>query len=465
MTTILSQASPSDLVADIVSRGIQQNFPQGMQRGMERGRGIEALNQMEKDIAAAGNDSVKLASAFAKGIAQNPNLERAAGPLFQAAMQKNRTDNVFGGGSGASGASGPSAAPGGPPGATGLPGSGPSSTTGPAVTKDLGMPQANPDEYATPSPFNIFDANRIDQEAKKSAIAVGDPNFHGVRTNQLEKLNAIATNQRNILEDMATKANVPAEDLPRFMTIGSKFDPSNPSEWIQKTKKEYDKVKSNDDKLERAFIPDTPNNLFGGDREKALKNLEPVVQDQVKRGLEQDTRKFLANKYLSATEIETLIHPLTKAKEQALNKLPKGVFPANKAPSNKESEFDIAPFYTNGMEFIYGKDKNPFISYEEAVERAPKQMQQMQDRLSDFFLKNVDNDTSLLVLRDKLWGDKDYDWRQIGPAIREAEKKGLQLTPSQSTEMADVETQEPLESMGAIFQSWDRFMKYQRGNK
>jgi hypothetical protein len=105
------------------------------------------------------------------------------------------------------------------------------------------------------------------------------------------------------------------------------------------------------------------------------------------------------------------------------------------------------------------------VSYEEALEKDPKSLQRMQDRLSEFFLKNVDDNTSLLPLRDKLWEEKDYDWRQIGPAIRQAENMGLELTPRQKTEMADIDTQAPYQSLPDIFQSFDRVLQYFRGGK
>ena len=117
---------------------------------------------------------------------------------------------------------------------------------------------------------------------------------------------------------------------------------------------------------------------------------------------------------------------------------------------------------------IYGQQKlkdNTFVDYETALEKAPKEMKAMQNRLSSFFKNNVNNDTSLLVLRHKLWNDKDYDWRQIGPAIREAMSKGLKLNHAQLSELTELETQPPRQSIADVFADWGRWQDKIKGVK
>ena len=205
------------------------------------------------------------------------------------------------------------------------------------------------------------------------------------------------------------------------------------------------------DALEAAFIPGVGSALLGRDRDAALKKMIPDTQNLVKMGREAQARKYLASQWLSPTEVAEQIHPLGKGQEAALSRLPKGVFPAEKPQP-------ASPYPPKNKE-------NPFVSFEQASKNAPKEMQAMQDRLADFFLKNMDKDTSPLVLRDKLWNEKDYDWRQIGPAIRQAQEEGLKLEPHQQAEMSEINTQAPIQSLPDIFQDWWRLLSNLRGAK
>lgn len=442
VTIIPPERSSFDVLMKQLGSGVQGALPQ-LYENQRRERGVNALNNAEQEIAGAGNDPYKIALALAKAGVQAPGLERAMGPLLQTAMTNAVTKNAF-------------------PGAIG----GQSQGNMPTVPSPMVNPQQiqaplaespsmqgeniQQPEFATPSPFNIMTAPEIQAESERYALATRDPNNFAVRQTQLENQNTIASKQRNDLEGLALKSGIKPEELPRFMQIASKFDPRNPTEWMLKAGREYNKIKSNDEKIDTTFIPGIGQGLLGFDREKELKRLTPVVQDQVAKGLEQETRNKLADNYLTPTEIELQIHPLTPKQEKSIEKFPRGFFPA---------QTDILPRKETGFE------KSPFKSYEEALERAPREMKQIQDKLADFFTENVDDKTSLLGLREKLWKDRDYDWRQIGPAIRQAEEKGLKLTPAQSTEMAEIETQPPYQSLPDIFRDWSRIPAYLRGSK
>jgi len=447
MTTQLTGPRTSlDAIGQLVSKQISQHLPGAVQQGYQRQTGLNAIDQAQANIqrmqaeAQANGSSVdpfQIAMELTRAGAQNASLERALGPLMQTAMQQNKVNRAFPGQAPATGS--PNAQPGAQPSAS------------MAEGQTMGMenaPQQTP--YVKPSPFNIMSKEQMNAEAERYAQAVNDPNGYNTRFNQLQAQNDAATTQRKDLEDAALKANVKPDELPRFMTVNSHLNPENPSQWALEGKRNYDKVKSNDDKLLRNFIPGLGSGLLGKNRKAALKRMEPTVQDQAARGLEQETRKLLADNFVSPTEIEELLHPLTPQKEKAIKSLPNGTFPAETG--------EQLSFFANPV-------KTPLGSYEEATERSPQKMQEMQNNLTDFFLKNVDDNTSLLVLRDKLWHDKDYDWRQIGPAIREAEKKGLKLNTAQYTEMSDIETQPPRQSLPDIFQDWDRVTQFFRGNK
>jgi hypothetical protein len=314
-----------------------------------------------------------------------------------------------------------------------------------------GAPQPNISSFATPTPFNIMTPQDIDAESQRYAQAVNDPNAYQVRQAQLQNQNNIAQEQLAGLQQLAANSDVKPDEMSRFMQVGSKFDPRNPTEWLQNTKRAYKAVKSNDQKIQRAFIPGIGSGLLGRDRESALKRLERPVQDNVKLGLEQETRDYLADQYLSPTEIEELIHPLQPQTKKAIDSMPNSFLKINRE--------------IPGSEWFPGLKKPRGMSYEEALERAPERIQQEQEELTNFFLNNVTPESSLLTMREPLWKDKGYDWRQFGPAIKEAEKRGLKLQQHQSTELADIETQPPLQSLPDIFMDLDRIPSYLRGNK
>lgn len=444
MVSILpAERSNWDVIGKSIGQNLSNTLPGAVQQGYQRQQGINAIDQLQQQLGQSGGDINKILPALAKAYTMNPSLERSG--LGQTYLQQARTANALGGGQGQGQPQSQ---------AQGVP-----QQQEQPKQPSIGQPQAQPSNFATPSPFNIMTAPEIDAESDRYAQALGDPNAKQTRQAQLQNQNKIAEDQREGLEDFAIKSGIQPSELPRFMIVGSKFDTRNPSEWAQNTKRAYNEVKSNDKKLEKAFIPGVGNALLGQNRKEALKNLEKPVQDLVKNGLEQETRNYLTDQYLSPTEIAEIIHPITSDKEKAIKSLPKGIFPAQKKKTWGE---DVLGIFTPTEKNV---NKNPFISYEEALEKAPKELATMQKNLADFFLKNVDKETSLLALRNKLWDEKDYDWRQIGPAIREAEERGLKLEPFQSTEMSDIETQPPLQSLPDIFKDLGRFTKLLRGNK
>lgn len=442
VSIIPAERTPWDVISKAIGQNISQNLPGAVQQGYQRQLGLNALDQAEKSIAESGGDPYKMALAFARAGAQNPALERSLGPLMQTAMANAKVGRAF--------PDIPQAQQ-----APQIPGVQPAAQGMEAPQQQepyIGAPKGQPSAFATPSPFNIMTPDDIQRESERYAQAVQDPNAAAMRQQQLQNKNEIATAQRQDLENAALKSDVSASELPRFMIVGSKFDPRNPSEWLQNTKRAYQKVKDNDKKIERTFIPGLGQGLLGRDREGALKKLVRTSQDQKALGLEQDTRDYYADQYMSPTEIEEQFNPLTPEKEKAIKSFPRGLFPHDLGEMTFERGFpERKPAST--------------ISYEEALEKAPQEIEKMQNMLSDFFLKNVDDNTSLLVLREKLWKDRDYDWRQIGPAIREAEEKGLKLNQRQSTEMADIETQPPMQSLPDIFRDLSRIIPYLRGNK
>lgn len=433
MVSILpSERTPFDVIGKDVGRALQSVLPGAVQQGFQRGQGLSAIDQLQEALGKAGGDINQIFPALAKAYTLNPNLERSG--LGQQYLQQARVGNAFGQPTGGQGQSMTQPSMGSP------------------SIPNQPQEQVQPQEptFATPGPFNIMTPQDIDEESKRYAMKLGDPNAYQSRYNSLQNQNLEATNQRQALEDAALKAHVSPSDLSRFMVVNAHLDPRNPSEWAQNGVRNFNRVKANDQKLQNAFIPGMGSALLGRDRQKSLNDLIPTLLENKKLGLEQEDRAFLADNYVSPTEIESLYHPLTKKHEKSLESLPRGLFPAR---TGEELSY-----------FAPTKD-NPFVSYEEARERDPQGLQIMQNRLTDFFLNNVDNNTSLLNLREKLWKDKDYDWQQIGPALREAEKRGLKLNSEQGREATIIDTQPPMQSLPDIFRDLSRLPAFFRGNK
>lgn len=458
MVSILPQKrSPFELIRQAMSQ-FGANAPQLLEERFQRQRGLGALDQAEKAIREGiidpstqmrrDLDPYEMALQFAKAGAANPALERSLGPLMQTAMQGGKVNRAF-----------PNAGQGANPASQQQP-QGQQATSAQTQAQEspyIGAIEGQPGEYAKPSWWNIMTPQDIKAEGERYARAVNDPNAAAMREQQLQNQNDRATKQREDLENAALRADVKPSDLPRFMLTGAKFNPENIPEWVQNTKRAFDTLKSNDKKIDRAFIPGIGQALVGVDRDAELERLVPTSQDMKRLGLEEETRKEYADNYMSPTEIERQFRPLTSQKDKAIRSLPRGLF-----PSALVGQGEI----TGKLPGLESKKGRPgTISYEEARERAPQELQQMQNTLSDFFLKNVDPETSLLVLREPLVRERDYDWRQIGPAIREAQEKGLKLTQRQSTELADIETQPPMESLPAIFRDLYRIINIIRENK
>ena len=53
----------------------------------------------------------------------------------------------------------------------------------------------------------------------------------------------------------------------------------------------------------------------------------------------------------------------------------------------------------------------------------------------------------------------------MGPALREAEKRGLKLNSEQGREATTLDTQPPIQSLPHIFQDLSRIPSFLRGNK
>src|ERR1051326_2360285 len=204
-----------DVLGKGIGQALQSVLPGAVQQGFQRQQGLNAIDQLQEALGAAGGDINKILPALARAYTLNPNLERSG--LGQQYLQQARLGNAFG-----------------------QPMPNQSNQQLPSINPNQespNLPSASsnqaPSNFASPSPFNIMTPQEMDAEAKRYALAINDPNAYQSRLNSLQQNNEIATSQRSALEDAALKANVSSADLPRFMVVNSHLDPRNPSEWAQ----------------------------------------------------------------------------------------------------------------------------------------------------------------------------------------------------------------------------------------
>ncbi len=448
MVSILpSERTPFDVIGKDVGRALQGVLPGAVQQGYQRGQGLGAIDQLQEALGAAGGDINKILPALAKAYTMNPGLERSG--LGQQYLQQARLGHAFGG-QGGQGQQTQNQQP---------------SVDQQATSQPNQMqgqqPQGEEEIFSENNTSGIIPTlktqSEIQSEAQNWAQNLNDPAQYDVALNRLNAQNQQAQAQISKLENLAEEQGVSREDMPEFMQIGKNHNyMKDPNKWLLATKKDWTPYKNAKEQLSNAFVPGFWRGLVSSpeEREKSLNRLTNPVQTLLKLNpsLEGKIRNDLAGEYLSPTEIEAQIHPLAEKTKSGLDNLPKGVFP----------KFEVS--FKGG----YPEQKqNPFISYEKAVEKAPREMQVMNKRLVNFFKQNVNPDTSLLVLRDKLWNDKDYDWRQISDALQESTtgKDGIRLTPSQKAELTELQTQAPKQSLSNVFSDWGRWIDYIRGNK
>lgn len=86
VSIIPSARSNFDLIGDAIGQNLNQNLPGVMERAQNRQMGLNAIDQLQKDLEAAGGDINKIMPAVARAYSLNPNLERS-GIAEQALMR------------------------------------------------------------------------------------------------------------------------------------------------------------------------------------------------------------------------------------------------------------------------------------------------------------------------------------------------------------------------------------------
>ena len=416
-----------------LGQGAQTGLQSGMQLGLNRGMLQQALGKVKNLAGQEGTKPLDLMLGLMEAGAGIPGSEKYLSTLLPAILSQSRAQNIFGNESGQLSPQQQTAN------ALGVPyGDNAAATRPETLGVGLTAPQSGQAGGFLPQ---IQTPQQIDNFAKNYAIQMGDPSEYQTGYQIALNQNKLAESSRNALGEQAVSTGkITQAELPEYMQLIQRYSHLNDlNEITTSATRDFEKYRNAKHKLDNAIFPGfargalqkgaagfAPSGLLlkylagGTKREQALKQIQPSVKDLINLGFEGDVRRKLASEHLSPTEIEEIIHPLS----------PKQMADLKAFPSS---------------------------------EKVPEKIRQQ--KLSNFFLENVTPETSLLSLRHQLWNDKGYDWKSIGPSIREAMTKGLQLTPQQQAEMGTVEGNPPIQSLTEIFRDWGRWIDYLRGSK
>lgn len=429
MVQILPQrTNVGSQIGQALGAGIQQGSQQGLQRGLLN----QALSQSESVLSNPDASYQQKLIALMKAGAGIPGSERYLATLMPLLANPAMAQSLFGPQGGGSGQQTIQDVI---PSALGVPPTEPSSQNKPGIGLSPGgqqqpggflpdlMNEGELHEFATNYAQKLSPFGKDPTQSYQEGYAIAQ-----ARNAQREK------NLDDITQEAIKTGKIKQEDAPYARQIFQKFGRLPRDQVITSGTREFQLFNNARNKLRRTLIPGTVSGaaekgafgflgkmLTGGTtRDEALKRVQGSVKDLVDMGFEDEARQQLTKSGLSPTEVEEAIFPLPEKTNISLRNF---------------------RTYSPGNEELNAK------------------------KLSDFFLKNVDPKTSLLVLRHKLWNEKGYRWEDIGPAIREAMTQGLQLTPQQDAEMSVVESDPPKQSLIDIFRGWKRPMEFIKGSK
>lgn len=423
------QRTPS--FAQQFSEGLAQGAIPYVQQQVQRSLLQQALGKVRGQMQNPQATPLDLMLGAMEAGAGIPGSERYMGALLPLLMQKGIAEKIYGGGQGSQGAGSINTQ------GMQLP---PAQATIPP--KGEAAPPAQPAPYRGGVLPRVIPAEEMQEQSNQAALIAGNPDRYQQRFSELQAYNNAAEGAQQAARNRALEMGVNPQEIDEFMKIGQKYGGlDNLDKWVNSTKQEFKLYKNNKDKLQNAFIPKFWRGLISSpqEREKELHNLQPIVKEQIRLGFEPETRQFLADQGLSPIEVEEMIHPLSKQLEGRIKSL----------PSQSKEKY---------------RAEDPFTGIPVGYSLSANEAEKMTNNLAPFFKKNVDEDTSLGVLRQALW-EKNYPWEVIGPAIRQAEAEGLELTPQQQNEMTEIETQPPRQSLSDIFRDWWRAGEYIKGAK
>jgi|SRR5208337_2334933 len=387
-----------------------------MQQQFQRKQLQGALGKAQEAFKNENANPTDKAFSFINAIAGIPGSEKYAAPMLQMLLSQERTQNLYGKeGYGAEERGGKPPAP-------------------PAVAAKEAAKFSEGEEPAgfLRPPMN---QDQVEKYAERYAQQLGTPDAYEQGLAQAQNINAAREKNRTEIANAGRAIHVSEQDIPRYTQVATQFQhEKDPAKLIRQTNNKWNEIQNNKKSLENATVPGigrtVTQGLFQGglinalmhpnaNRQKFLKKYDDLVGKLVNEGEEPFVRKTLTDLGLSPTEVEERIHPLTDQVQNSLHSLPSG----NKLnPQTREKE------------------------------------------LVKFLKANVDNNTSLLVLRDRLWKDKKYNWEEIGNAVKQAFPNTQNLTNYQASEIPEL-SNPPRQSLIDIFKEGGRPLEYFKGAK
>lgn len=434
-----SKTNVGSQIGQSLGMGLGQGIQQGGNIGVQRGLLNQALGQARQSIQPKIDpqtgekipvNPVDAIFSLMQAGAGIPGSEKYLGQLAPLLLGALRTENLYGEGGGATGA-------------TGQPGVG---RTGGKIPTEQEASQAASKfvsgEEGRGLLTPIWNPEQKQKYAAEYARQLNDPAAFDRGLAQAESISQSGMEARNYLSDAARNQGILPEEMPRFMQAAQEFSsdprykdlPSLERAAIDKTlqirnQKEaiqnleapgiYQKLGG----VLQHFIPGmTLYNALsesGSKREKALKPYQAQVQNLVREGEEPFVRTQLADKGLSTTEIEELIHPLSNVMREEVLHLPSA------------------------------KMLKP---------------QEREAKLEDFLRTNVGNNVSLSVLREAVMKYKKYSWEDFSRAVNKAFPEGQNLNRYQVAELANL-SKPPAQSLSQLFGPTPNFRGFLRGSK
>lgn len=294
-----------------------------------------------------------------------------------------------------------------------------------------GVEQGQPGQPSGTQPGGILGSvisqQDIDREANRYAQTTGTgiEGYNQMQQNLMNR-NVIAEQQRTQAEAKAKQLGVPDEEINQFMLMGQKHQNAKTfDQWARATEKDYIAYKNLTKSLDAFSYPGFVRGKYG--RQERLERLDNTVERLVGMGFEREVRAKLHDKGLSPTEIEERIHPLSEKATKQLSSIP-----------------------------------------DRSLVNLPNAKRDIDNegRVKDFLKDNINDKTSLLVLRDKLW-HKGYDWQDIAKYMNEIVQapNGPKLTVDQQNELGIAENEAPRQSLGFIFNDWGNFIDAFKGQR
>ena len=425
-----SARTPWDLIGGMIGENLSKNLPGAVQQGYQRQLGMNALSTAEGNIKNLMADKSKppdpfqIAMEFAKVAAQNPNLERAIGPLYQTALQQSQRQT----------------------GAGEFPPGHPKKTTGegaeqkevPVSVSDLVPPKQS--QVSDPRsigdftlPYGPDEISGIRQKARQLGYTADmEERF----VNDALEYNKIAQNRRDIdIQNYQQQQQQRADtlqnqrDFEKYMVEHSPEFANNPDEKelalraSQKYQKEHSFAERNAKVKEelrpyqaaKTALKKTLNRPLFGQTKEQRELARPRAQMMVEMGQKPQLQLMIANGGNGEIEEADLLNPLPSKFENNLDKFGKIVSP---------------------LDFVKSIDPDS-SEYNEQLDRGRQKRENQKKYMTNFLADNIesgtykDPGTNLLLTRAHLM-NKGMQWDEAGQLIDQALNQGkIKLDPQQ----------------------------------